>query len=90
MRAANGIIVVTTKNARNKGKIDIDFQANITLYENKNVDYHDNFLMNAEEQVERASEYYDYYFNRKYADDPSMTRDKVIENFGKNIPTALR
>jgi len=36
-RAANGIIVVTTKNARNKGKIDIDFQANITLYENKNV-----------------------------------------------------
>ena len=84
-RAANGIIVVTTKNARNKGKIDIDFQANITLYENKNVDYHDNFLMNAEEQVERASEYYDYYFNRKYADDPSMTRDKVIENFGKNI-----
>ena len=37
-RAANGIIVVTTKNARNKGKIDIDFQANITLYENKNVD----------------------------------------------------
>jgi len=55
------------------------------LYENKNVDYHDNFLMNAEEQVERASEYYDYYFNRKYADEPSMTRDKVIENFGKNI-----
>ncbi len=43
---------------------------------NKNVDYHDNFLMNAEEQVERASEYYDYYFNRKYADDPSMTRTK--------------
>lgn len=70
-RAANGIIVVTTKSAKNKGKIDIDFQANVTWYENKNVDYHDNFYMNAEEQVKRASDYYDYYFNRKFANDPT-------------------
>lgn len=37
-RAANGIIVVTTKNAKKKGKIDIDFSANVTWYENKNMD----------------------------------------------------
>lgn len=61
-RAANGIIVVTTKNAKNKGKIDIDFSADMTWYENKNVDYNDNFLMNAEQHVKVASEYYKWYF----------------------------
>lgn len=65
-RAANGIIVITTKSAKNKGKIDIDFQANLTWYENKNVDYHDNFYMDAAEQVKLADQYFDYYFHRKY------------------------
>lgn len=61
-RAANGIIVITTKNARKQGKIDIDFSANVTWYENKNVDYHDNFYMNAEEHVAAESKYWEYYF----------------------------
>ena len=32
-RAANGIIVVTTKSAKEKGKIDIDFSTDLTVYE---------------------------------------------------------
>lgn len=61
-RAANGIIVITTKNARKKGKIDIDFSANLTVFENRNVDYGDNFYMNAAQQVEAEKKYYEYYF----------------------------
>lgn len=30
-RASNGVIVITTKNANKKGKVDIDFTANLTL-----------------------------------------------------------
>lgn len=66
-RAANGIIVVTTKNARNKGKIDIDFSADMTWYENKNVDYHDNFYMTPAEQIEVEKKYYDWYW---FVEDP--------------------
>jgi len=62
-RAANGVIVITTKNARRKGKVEIDFSANLTLKENRNVDYNDNFKMNAAQQVEAESKYYDYYWN---------------------------
>lgn len=61
-RASNGIIVITTKNAKKKGKVDIDFSANLTIYEKKNMDYSDNFLMNAEQQVNAESDYYEYYF----------------------------
>lgn len=61
-RAANGIIVITTKNAKKKGKIDIDFTANLTLYEKKNMDYHDNFYLTPEEHIAAESEYYEYKF----------------------------
>lgn len=61
-RASNGIIVITTKNAKSKGKIDVSFSSNVTIFENQNVDYHDNFYMNAEEQVKTLCNYYDYYF----------------------------
>ncbi|MDE5689728.1 MAG: hypothetical protein K2I38_03415, partial [Duncaniella sp.] len=61
-RAANGIIVITTKNARKKDKIDIDFSANLTVFENRNVDYNDNFYMSAAQQVEAEKKYYEYYF----------------------------
>lgn len=64
-RASNGVIVITTKNAQKKGKIDIDFSANLTLRENRNVDYNDNFYMNAEQQVKIESDYYDYYWSIK-------------------------
>lgn len=61
-RASNGIIVITTKNAQKEGKIDIDFSANLTVWENPNVDYTDNFYMDAAQQVKVESEYYDYYY----------------------------
>ncbi|MBQ8335486.1 MAG: SusC/RagA family TonB-linked outer membrane protein [Tidjanibacter sp.] len=50
-RASNGILVVTTKRAREAGRTNVDVQANFTVYDKLNVDYHDNFYMNAEEQV---------------------------------------
>lgn len=56
-RAANGIIVVTTKNATKKGKVDIDFSANLTVYENKNMDYADNFYMTPAQQVDTEAKY---------------------------------
>lgn len=61
-RASNGVIVVTTKNAKKAGKIDIDFAANLTVYEKKNVDYADNFYMTPEQQVDTEAKYWDYYF----------------------------
>ena len=61
-RASNGVIVVTTKNAKKAGKIDIDFAANLTVYEKKNVDYADNFYMTPEQQVDTEANYLDYYF----------------------------
>lgn len=61
-RASNGIIVVTTKNATGKGRIDVDFSTDITVYEKRNVDYHDNFRMNAAEQVAKEADYWNYYF----------------------------
>lgn len=61
-RASNGIIVITTKNARKNDKIDIDFSANLIIYENLNVDYADNHYMTPEQQVDLESNYYDYYF----------------------------
>ena len=61
-KAANGVIVVTTKNAKKAGKIDIDFSANLTVYEKKNVDYADNFYMTPEQQVDTESKYWTYYF----------------------------
>lgn len=65
-RASNGIIVVTTKNAKKQGKIDIDFSTNLTMYENKNMDYANNFYMNAEQHVKTESDYYEYYlFNNE-------------------------
>lgn len=61
-RASNGIIVVTTKNAKKEGKIDIDFSSNFTIWEKKNVDYASNFKMNAAQQVKVESDYYEYYY----------------------------
>ena len=61
-RASNGVIVITTKNAKKAGKVDIDFSANLTIYENKNVDYADNFYMTPSQQVDTEANYWDYYF----------------------------
>lgn len=61
-RASNGVIVVTTKNAHQKGKIDVSFSGNMSLKENRNMDYADNFYLTPAQQVQKESEYYDYYF----------------------------
>ncbi|MDE5786739.1 MAG: TonB-dependent receptor plug domain-containing protein, partial [Duncaniella sp.] len=79
-RAANGIIVVTTKNARAKGKIDISFSADLTVYEKENVDYADNFYMTPEEQVNTEANYYNYYFfdNDGMINDPIGNTENAI------------
>jgi TonB-linked SusC/RagA family outer membrane protein len=81
-RASNGIIVITSKNARKKGKIDIDFSTNITFYDKKNMDYSDNFYMNAEQQVKVESDFYEYYFfnNNGEVSDPIGSTESSIEN----------
>lgn len=76
-RATNGVIVITTKNANKAGKIDIDFTANLTVYQKKNVDYHDNFYMNAAEQVAKDSEWLDYnYKNNSEASSNTESNNK--------------
>lgn len=77
-RATNGVIVVTTKNAKTKGKVQIDFSANITVKEKQNLDYHDNHLMNASEQVDAESKYYDWYFNGGEYSNPIASAGQVI------------
>ena len=84
-RASNGIIVITTKNAKKSGKIDIDFQANLTIWEKKNVDYHDNFYMNAEEQVDVESKYYDWFYFTHDPEDERFKQQSAIEQTAAGI-----
>ena len=81
-RASNGIIVITTKNAKKEGKIDIEFSANMTLYENKNMGYADNFYMTPEQQVNTEANYWDYYFfnNDGEVTDPLSSTSSSIES----------
>ena len=62
-RASNGIIVITTKSAREKGRIDVDFSSNVTVYQKRNLDYGANFYLTPEQQVKVERDYYNYYFN---------------------------
>ena len=79
-RASNGIIVITTKNAREKGKIDVDFSSNVTIYSKYDMDYTRNFYMNAEQQVKLERDYYDYYFfhNDGEVTDPAASMEQGI------------
>lgn len=83
-RATNGVIVITTKNAHKKGKIDIDFTANLSMYEKKNMDYHDNFYMNAEEQVAKESEFLDGI----YKSNPMASMYTMMLNMNGQYPTS--
>lgn len=88
-RASNGIIVITTKNAHRKGKIDIDFSANLTVYEKKDMNYHDNFYMNAEEQVNAEAKYWDYYYlnnNGEIGDPIGGTTSDILSGTGQISP----
>lgn len=93
-RAANGIIVVTTKNAKNKGKIDIDFSADMTWYENKNVDYHDNFYLSPAEQIAKEKEYNDWYWfvkDEAYNNDPETNYTQFLQGLsrGSSAPSLV-
>ena len=61
-RASNGIIVITTKRAKEIGKVNVDVSVNYTLYEKRNLNYHDNFYMNPREQVEMEMKTWQNYF----------------------------
>ena len=79
-RASNGIIVITTKSAREKGKIDVDFSTNVTVYSKQNMDYAQNFYMNAEQQVALEKNYYDYYYFNNYGEvtNPAQTMENNL------------
>ena len=81
-RASNGIIVITTKNANKKGKIDIDFSADVTVYEKQDMDYSHNFYMTAEQQVNLEKDYWNYYFfnNEGEVSDPIGGTAQSIES----------
>ncbi len=85
-RASNGIIVITTKTAKTAGT-EIDFSGNLTVYEKKNMDYHDNFYMNPEEQVNAESAYWDYYFFRNRNDNnPISSFENSLQQYGAITP----
>lgn len=88
-RAANGIIVVTTKSAKETGKIDIDFSANLTVYEKRNMDYAANFYMTPAQQVDTEAAYYNYYFfdnGGEVADPISSTASNIASGSGAISP----
>ena len=88
-RASNGIIVITTKSAREKGKIDVDFSSNVTVYSKPNMGYSSNYYMNAEQQVALEKEYYDYYFfhNDGEVSDPiGGTESSILQGSGYVSP----
>ena len=86
-RASNGVIVVTTKKATKEGVTEIQFSGNLTIYEKKNMDYHDNFYMSPAEQVDVESAYYDYYFFRnRDSQDPIGDFENVLSQYSPITP----
>ena len=85
-RASNGIIVITTKSAREKGRIDVDFSSNITIYQNRNLDYGANFYMTPAQQVKVEKDYYQYYYNTpEEISDPITSMENSLNNFASRI-----
>ena len=81
-RASNGIIVITTKSAREKGKIDVDFSSNVTIYSKRNMDYAQNFYMTPEQQIKLERDYYDYYYfhNDGEVTDPASSMQSSLNS----------
>ena len=79
-RASNGIIVITTKSAREKGKIDVDFSSNVTIFAKHDMDYAHNFYMNAEQQIALEKNYYDYYYfhNEGEVTNPAQSMEQSL------------
>ena len=82
VRASNGIIVVTTKQAREQGSLTVDVSANLTVYEKNNMDYADNFYLTPAEQVNLEAGYSDWYFfhSNGEIDNPTQTFSNNIQN----------
>lgn len=59
-RAANGVIVVTTKGAKEKNKTSVEFSANVNYFQKP--DYSLMNLLTPSQQVDYESSYYDWYF----------------------------
>ena len=87
-RASNGIIVITTKKAKKTGSTEIDVSANLTVYEKRNLDYADNFYMTPAQQVDKESEYYQYYFSDENpeTDDPIGLFEESITDYKTITP----
>jgi TonB-linked SusC/RagA family outer membrane protein len=87
-RATNGIIVISTKKARDKGRVSVDVSANFTIYSRRNLDYADNFYMTPEQQVKVEQEYYQYYFfdNDGEISDPIGETERNINTYGSMTP----
>jgi TonB-linked SusC/RagA family outer membrane protein len=83
-RASNGIIVVTTKQAKEKGKTSVDISSNLTVYQKPDYDTY-NYLTPAQ-QVDVESRYYDYYFNGGVVADPIATVADYIEKGNSITP----
>ncbi|KAA6301468.1 MAG: TonB-dependent receptor SusC [Candidatus Ordinivivax streblomastigis] len=81
-RASNGIIVVTTKQAKEKGKTTVDISGNITVYQKP--DYKNYNYLTPAQQVDVESRYYDYYFNGGVIANPIPTVADYI-NKGNSI-----
>ncbi|MDR3246358.1 MAG: SusC/RagA family TonB-linked outer membrane protein [Prevotellaceae bacterium] len=83
-RASNGIIVVTTKQAKEKGKTAIDISGNITVYQKP--DYGNYNYMTPAQQVDVESNYYDYYFNGGVIANPVQTVADYIDKGNSITP----
>jgi TonB-linked SusC/RagA family outer membrane protein len=82
-RASNGIIVVTTKKARDYGRVSVDVSVNFTVFQKRDLDYAHNFYMTPEQQIKVESDYYHYYFfdNDGEVYDPVGTTENAIDTY---------
>jgi TonB-linked SusC/RagA family outer membrane protein len=87
-RASNGIIVVTTKRAREHGRVSVDVSANFTIFQKRNLDYTDNFYMTPEQQIDAERKFYQYYYSADNTEvaDPIATTDQSINTYGQIKP----
>ncbi|SKC97745.1 TonB-linked outer membrane protein, SusC/RagA family [Chitinophaga ginsengisegetis] len=60
-RASNGVIVVTTKKAKEKNKIAVEFSGNITITNKPDYSYQN--YMTPAQQVDWERDYYSWWFN---------------------------
>lgn len=79
-RASNGVIVISTKKATEKGRTTVEASANVTVTEKP--DYSYNNFMSPRQQVDWESTYYKWWFSGG-----SGTVKQPIQDFESNIAT---